>query len=233
MIMPLMLRAAIRRTTPLLLLALGACEPRVADATAAPDGPAAAADTALEALVSRADLGRIKGEQSARVWLIVVSDYQCPFCKRWHEETAPRIDRDYVRTGKVRVAYLNYPISSHRNAWPAHDAAMCAAEQGKFWSMSDALFTTQNAWKDRGNPVTYFDSLAGTLPLDRARLRQCIRDGGLRPLIQSDMDRAIRRGIGSTPTFFVGSRLLVGAQPFEAFQQALDRELAAAPPPSR
>ena len=72
--------------------------------------------------------------------------------------------------------------------------------------------------------------LSGTLPLDRARLRQCIRDGRLRPLIQSDMDRAIRRGIGSTPTFFVGSRLLVGAQPFEAFQQALDRELAAAPP---
>lgn len=230
------IRSLLRRSTPLLLAAFGACEPKRADATTAQTAgtssaraDAAPADTSLAARVSRADLGRIKGEEAARVWLIVVSDFQCPFCKRWHEETAPRIDREYVRTGKVRVAYLNYPISSHRNARPAHEAAMCAAEQGKFWPMSDALFATLNSWKDRGNAAAFFDSVAGTLPLDRPRLRECIREGGLRALIQSDLERARQRGIGSTPTFFIGSRLLVGAQPFEAFKDMLDRELAARP----
>ena len=221
---------------PALLLALPACEPRVADATATNAPPALSAavgaapqDTAATARISRADLGRIKGAESARVWLIVVSDYQCPYCKRWHEETAPRIEREYVKTGKVRIAYLNYPIASHRNAGPAHDAAMCASEQGAFWAMSDAIFATQTAWKDRSNAIAYFDSLAGTLKIDRARQRACVSAGGLRPLIEADLDRAVRRGIGSTPTFFVGSRMVVGAQPFEAFRDAIDKELAALP----
>jgi len=183
----------------------------------------AAADSAR---IARADLARIKGAESARVWLVVVSDFQCPFCKQWHDETAERIDREYVRTGKVRVAYLNYPISTHRNARPAHEAAMCAAEQGAFWPMADALFGTQDAWKNRGDARAFFDSLAGTLPLDHTRLRACVRDGALRSLIQADVDRVMRRGVGSTPTFFAGSYVLVGAQPFEIFKQALDRAVA-------
>ena len=134
-----------------------------------------------------------------------------------------------MKTGKVRIAYLNYPISSHRNARPAHDAAMCAAEQGAFWAMSDAIFATQTAWKDRSNAIAYFDSLAGRLKVDQTRLRACVRDGGLRPLIDADLDRAVRRGIGSTPTFFVGSRMVVGAQPFEIFRDAIEKELAALP----
>jgi len=224
-------RATLLATLALTLVACDTATPR-AEAAApegTPDPVEAQADTALDALRARADLGRIKGAESAPVWLVVISDFQCPFCKRWHDETAPRIDREYVRTGKVRVAYLNYPISSHRNAAPAHDAAMCAAEQGKFWPMADALFATQGAWKDRGNAVAYFDSIAGSLPLDRPRLRTCISEGGLRALIQADLERSIRRGIGSTPTFFVGGRMIVGAQPFEIFKDALDRDLAAAP----
>lgn len=238
------LRASALRASALLLLggalSAGGCEPREADATAAradaapaPADPAAQdialQDTARTALIARADLGRIKGAESAKVWLIVISDFQCPFCKRWHEETAERIDREYVSTGKVRVAYMNYPISSHRNARPAHDVAMCAAEQGKFWPVADALFATQERWKDRGDAPAYFDSLARTLPLDHPRLRACVADGALRPLIQADLERSLQRGIGSTPTFFAGSRVIVGAQPFAAFKDALDRELAALP----
>lgn len=207
-----------------LLIPLGGCEPP--DAGAAPSAATPAQDSARSALIARADLARIKGAATAPVWLVVVSDFQCPFCKQWHDETAARIDREYVRTGKVRVAYLNYPISSHRNARPAHEVAMCAAEQDAFWPMADALFATQGDWKDRGDPRAFFDSLAGTLPLDHARLRRCVQEGTLRSLIQADVDRVISRGVGSTPTFFAGSYALVGAQPFAAFKQALDRALA-------
>lgn len=193
-----------------------------------PTAVAAAADTAREARWDRADRGRIKGRDDAPVWLVVISDFQCPYCKRWHEETEPQIQRHYVTTGKVRVAYLNLPISSHRNAGPAHEAAMCAAEQDRFWPVADALFLTQDDWKARRDAAAYFDSLAGTLPLDHARLRACIAGRDLRALIKADVDRATRIGVGSTPTFLVGSQVLIGAQPYEAFRRALDDAMAAA-----
>lgn len=223
-----------------LLAATSACDAGPADAqprsragsnVAATDA-AAPSDSARDALLRRADLGRIKGSDSASTWLIVVSDFQCPYCRLWHREVGPRIERDYVRTGKIRIAYLNMPISTHRNAWPAHELAMCAAEQDRFWPVADALFETQDDWKRRTDARAYFDSLAGALAaphgIDLARLRACIDDGDLRALIKADHDRSTRLGIGSTPSFFIGDRVMVGAQPYEAFAAALDTALAAA-----
>jgi len=203
--------------------------------TAAPSAqpslrPAATpADTVRETLLARADLGRIKGSAQAPVWVVVISDFQCPFCKRWHEETAPRIEREYGRTGRVRIAYLNFPIASHRNAQPAHELAMCGAEQGHFWPVADALFTTQSAWKGRSDVGVFFDSLARTLPLDHARLRSCVSQGSTRALVRADYDRVARLGIGSTPSFIIGSQTIIGAQPYEAFAAAIDAALASAP----
>ncbi len=189
----------------------------------------AEADTAGAALLTRADLGRIDGPASARVWLVVISDFQCPFCKRWHEQTGERLHREYVRTGKIRVAYLNLPISSHRNAQPAHEAAMCAAEQGAFWPVADALFATQDSWKSRLNVDAYFDSLALRHVTDGARYRSCITSGATRAIIDADVSRIQRIGVGSTPTFVIGQQMIVGAQPYEVFQRAIEAALAAAP----
>lgn len=185
-----------------------------------------ARDSARIALLTRADLGRIRGRATAPVWLVVISDFQCPFCKRWHEETAPTIERNYVRTGKVRIAYLNYPLNGHRNAQPAHELAMCAAEQDRFWPVADALFASQPAWKGRSDAAAYFDSLASTLPLDQPRLRACLVAGQTRDLIRSDYERSVAIGVGSTPSFLVGGTPLIGAQPYEAFAQAIDAALA-------
>lgn len=190
---------------------------------------AAAAPAADTALLTRADLGRIDGPASARVWLIVISDFQCPFCKRWHEQTGERIHAEYVRTGKIRIAYLNLPISSHRNAQPAHEAAMCAAEQGAFWPVADALFATQDSWKSRLNVDAYFDSLATRHVSDDPRYRSCIATGATRAIIDADVSRIQRIGVGSTPTFVIGQQMIVGAQPYEVFQRAIDAALAAAP----
>lgn len=221
-----------------LALALGACADAGAESTDTRPGdrrPAAEVqaapaptDSAREALLARADLGRIKGSESALVWLVVISDFECPFCKRWHDETAPRIEQTYVRTGKLRIAYLNFPIQTHRNAQPAHEFAMCAAEQGQFWPAADALFDTQNLWKRRSDAVAYFDSLGTTLPIDMPRLRACIRQGDLKPLIETDYRRSVRIGIGSTPSFLIGNQAIIGAQPYEAFARAIDAALEAA-----
>ena len=193
----------------------------------APLTPAIVAER--EARVTAADRGRIRGNTDAPVWVVVISDYQCPFCKKWHDETESRITAEYVRTGKVQIAYINYPIPSiHPNAPATHEAAMCAAEQGKFWPVSDALFATQAQWKSHKDIVRFADSLAVAAGVDAARFRACIKDGIMKPLIDADVDRATRIGVGSTPSFLVGGRPLVGAQPFEAFKQAIDAALAAA-----
>lgn len=227
------------RVLPALALALTAlagcvdaeAEPREVSVPAAQaEAPRmSAADSAREALIARADLGRIKGSASAPVWVVVISDFECPFCKRWHDETAPRIDQNYVRTGKVRVAYLNFPLNTHPNAQPAHEFAMCAAEQGAFWPAADKLFETVGGWKRRRDAVQYFDSLGTTLRLDMGRLRACVADGTLRPLIETDYRRSVRIGVGSTPSFLIGEQAIIGAQPYEVFAAAIEAALAAAP----
>jgi len=183
-------------------------------------------DSASRARLARADLGRIRGRDSAPVWIVVISDFQCPFCKRWHEETAPLLERDYVRTGKARIAYLNFPVNTHRNAPPAHEFAMCAAEQERFWPIADALFESQGAWKNLVDPTAFFDSLAFSLRLDRMRLRSCLAGGEQRALIRADYERSVSIGVGSTPSFLVGGTPIVGAQPYEVFARAVDSALA-------
>jgi protein-disulfide isomerase len=189
------------------------------------------ADTARDARLARADRGRIRGD-SRGVWIVVISDFQCPFCKKWHDETEPLIERDYVRTGKAQIAYINYPIPSiHANAMATHEFAMCAAEQGRFFPAADALFRTQNDWKGRRDILAYLDSLGRTVALDRARQERCIRSGEMRALIAADIDRSTSIGVGSTPSFLIGGKPVVGAQPYEAFKRAIDAAIAAAAAP--
>ncbi|HEX5436586.1 MAG TPA: thioredoxin domain-containing protein [Gemmatimonadaceae bacterium] len=205
------------------------CGSKGADSHAAPSS--SAADTVhrtpeQDSLIARADRARIQGSATAPVWIIEVSDFQCPFCRQFHQQTYPTILKDYVQTGKVRFAYINFPIPSlHRNAWPAALAAMCVAAQGKFWPMHDSLFNAQDRWES-GDPSPVIDSLAASLGLDMKSYHNCVSSQLMRPLIQADKDRAESRGVNSTPTFLIGDTTLVGAQPIGNFRQVLDSMLA-------
>jgi len=173
----------------------------------------------------KADLARIQGNPAAPVWVIEVSDFQCPFCKQWHDETYPTLRDEFVRTGKVRLAYVNFPLAQHQYAWPAAESAMCAGAQGKFWEMHDALFNTQSKWETLASPATFFDSLARAQGVDSARWRQCVQSGKMKSWIQADHDRAQSAGAESTPSFMIGDKLLVGAQPIKELRRAIDSAL--------
>jgi protein-disulfide isomerase len=194
----------------------------------APATSASAAPVALphDSVSDLADRGRIAGDSTAQVWLIMASDFQCPFCKQWHDESFSRIMRNYVSTGKIRLAYVNYPLSIHPNAVPAAEAAMCASVQNKFWAMHDALFATQGKWESLRDPRAAFDSLATTIGVDTAAYHTCVTKHLTLPLIQADHDRARQAGAKSTPTFFVGGSMLEGVQPYANFQAAIDSALA-------
>ena len=216
-----------------------ACAPassssRAAESTSAANNAATATPPKTDTTKSKdpdvvhADLARIAGSPSAKLWVVVISDFQCPYCKQWHDEAYEAFRRDYVETGKVRFAYINYPLNSHQNAWPAAQTAMCAAAQDKFWPMHEALFSTQQQWEVLTPPTPFLDSIARSLKLDMKRFTECVSSGKMRGLIQADHDRALAAGATSTPTFLVGSEMLVGAIPLAEMRQAVDSALAKA-----
>jgi protein-disulfide isomerase len=183
---------------------------------------------APDPLVAAADQGRIIGSDQAKLWVLIVSDFQCPFCHQWHSETWEKLRREYVTTGKVRVAYVNMPLNIHPNARPTAIAAMCAGTQGKFWRYADLLFTTQSRWKDLRDPRTHIEALGKTAALDEAKFKACLGSPGVASLVDADYTRMNRAGAGSTPTFFIGASKLEGAQPIEMFRRVIDAELARA-----
>jgi protein-disulfide isomerase len=176
-------------------------------------------------LLKRADHARIEGSASAPVWVIEVSDFQCPYCRQFHDESYDALKRAYVDSGKVRIAYVNFPLSMHRNAFAASEAAMCAAAQDKFWPMHDALFITQKQWEGLPAPDHVFDSLATALGVDQAAYRSCVSKHLTKPLIDADIDRATKQGVESTPTFLIGGMMMTGAQPVANFRRAIDSAL--------
>ena len=217
-----------------------ACAPagtsnRASESTAVAPATSVTAVTpaAQDSNITLADLARIEGSASAPVWVIVVSDFQCPYCKQWHDTTYPALQSEFVRTGKVRVAYVNFPLNSHAHAWPSAEAAMCAGAQGKFWQMHDAIFDSQQRWATGSAPAPVFDSLARATGVDMQRWRSCVSSGVTRPLIQADFQRASSAGVRSTPTFLIGDEVLAGAHPIASFRRAIDSALVKTAKPGR
>jgi len=189
--------------------------------------PAAATAAPADPSVTAADKGRIDGDTAAKTWVIVASDFQCPYCKQWHDETyKPFIDQ-YVRSGKVKVAFINFPIESiHRNAMITAEGAMCAGAQNKFWQYHTELFNTQAQWAPMANPRPVLDSIAKAVGVDTAEWGKCVDSHRMVPLIRADHDRAAAAGVGSTPSFLIGDQVLQGAQPLDDMRPAIEAAIA-------
>ena len=170
---------------------------------------------------------RTRGQEDAPVTMYEISDFQCPFCGQFWRETLPSIDRDYVATGKLRLIFVNMPLTDlHPNAEPAAEVAMCMARQHKFWQVHNLLFRTQDHWADLKNPAPYFLTLADSAHGSRSELQACLTTKATRSLIEADFDGSRRSGATSTPTFYIEGTLIVGAQPFSVFKQVLDSIIA-------
>ncbi len=181
--------------------------------------PLAAQDPLLDA--------RTKGAAKAPVTVYEMSDFQCPFCRRFAVETFPLIEKEYIATGKVRWIFINYPLTSlHPNAVPAAEFAACAAKQGRFWPAHDRVYATQDQWKDLKNPGPFFVSQIAALGLRRDPMVTCLERGETRAMIRSDAEGSARSGAKSTPSFYIEGGILAGAQPIEVFRQVLDSIVA-------
>jgi len=122
--------------------------------------------------------------------------------------------------GKVRVVYKDFPLAFHEGALPAAEAARCAGEHGRFWEYHDLLFVAQPAFS-KSDLVTY----AGRLGLPREGFAACIESGQHREAVKADVAEGRAAGVRGTPTFFINGRRLVGAQPIDAFREAVQAAL--------
>jgi protein-disulfide isomerase len=160
----------------------------------------------------------IRGNPDAPVTVIEFSDFQCPYCAR-SRPTVNHVREVYA--DKVRWAFRHFPLGFHTQAPKAGEAAVCAGDQGKFWAMHDHLFANPGKLS-----VPDLKASAADLGLDTAAFDQCLDSGRHADRIASDSEAGARYGVSGTPAFFINGRPLIGAQPFEAFAQVIDDELA-------
>jgi protein-disulfide isomerase len=166
---------------------------------------------------------RSKGRRDAPITLYEMSDFQCPYCRAFALGTMPPLEREYITTGKVRLVYINLPLTSvHPNAEAAARVAVCAGRQDRFWAMHDLLFRHQDEWAKLPKPEAFLLALGDSARLDRTALAACVAAKETAAEVDADAARARRAGAVSTPTFYVEGGLLEGAAPVAVFRTVLD-----------
>lgn len=197
--------------------------------TAASPAPAAA----TRAQVSTADRP-VLGQKDAKVTLVEFSDYECPFCKRHFDQVYPQLKKDYIDTGKMKLIFRNYPLPFHDPmATYEAQAALCARDQGgdsTYFKIHDEMFkqTTSNG---TGLTKEKVAQIATTVGLNANSLTSCVDSNKYKEVITKDIVDGSAAGVNGTPTFVIGKSdasgtingsIVVGAQPYSAFQQIID-----------
>tara|TARA_Y100000310_G_scaffold345284_1_gene463410 strand:- start:4909 stop:5646 length:738 start_codon:yes stop_codon:yes gene_type:complete len=165
----------------------------------------------------------VLGDPDAPVTIIEFSDYECPFCSRFWSQTLPQLKEEYIDTGKVKLVYRDFPLTSiHPMAQPAAEAAECVREQGgdeAYFEMHDKIYGNQQSLSDAN-----LKKWASELGYD---IDECLDSGEFTSEVQADSRDAQAAGGRGTPFFVINDVPLSGAQPFSNFQQVIEAELAA------
>lgn len=161
-----------------------------------------------------------RGPARAPVTLVEFSDFQCPYCAR-SQSVLQQIHAAYG--DKVRFVFKHLPLEMHKDARRAAEASLCAADQAKFWEFHDWMFANMNQLSE-----PQLVAQATALGLDVERFTRCLTSGEKAEAVNADMMAARELGITGTPAFVVNGRMVMGAQPFEAFKEVIDDELARA-----
>ncbi len=172
----------------------------------------------------RLDQGYSLGSSEAPLAMVEFTDYECPFCRQFQSSTFAEIRKQYIDTGKVRFVVRDFPLVNHPYAFPAAEAAHCAADQGKFWPMHDALFS------DPGQLVQKrLLEHAEALKLEMDDFQSCLQTGRHKLEIQDQVQVATALQVHGTPSFLIGKiaggevagKIVMGALTFGAYEALL------------
>lgn len=168
-----------------------------------------------------------RGALDAPVVISEFSDFECPFCSRFHNQTAPALIADYVDKGLVRIEWNDFPVNGP-HATDGAKAGRAAAAQGKFAEFQKAAFAASadvDGHPDFGmDDYVRFAEEAGIEDIER--FRQEAGDDTYTQVVEDARDYAASLGITGTPSFVVGSQFVSGAQPEDVFRQAIEEELS-------
>lgn len=161
------------------------------------------------------------GDPSAPITLIEFADFNCGYCGKWAAETLPRLDEKYIQTGKVRMAYVHYPILG-ADSMTAAQATECAAQQDTFWDYHNLLYANQGIGFSPAN----LTKLAGDIGLDTKLFEECLANFTDMSLLEDDIRLARIMGVRGTPAFLINGIPLAGAYPYEDFERVIEGILA-------
>lgn len=169
----------------------------------------------------------VLGKSNAPVTIIEFSDYQCPFCRSFWEDTLPLLKKNYIDTGKVKFIYRDYPLDIHPAAMPSALAAECADDQGKYWEYHDKIFAEQA--KKGVNTITYgvtdLKKWAAEIGLNTSTFNSCLDSEKHKAEVEKDFQDGIAAGVNGTPGFYVNGIPVRGALPYESFKTLIEAEL--------
>ncbi len=184
--------------------------------------------------VASIDDDPVLGDKNAPVTIIEFSDYECPFCKRHFDTTLPQLVKEYVNTGKVKIVFRDLPLPFHEPmATKEAIAANCARKQGgdsQYFKFHDEIFKRTSS-NGNGLDDIKIQTITTDLRLNKSQFTTCLADKSQEDEVKKDLADAGTAGATGTPTFVIGKSssdgkidgdLLVGAQPFTAFQAVID-----------
>jgi protein-disulfide isomerase len=166
--------------------------------------------------------GHVLGSDSAPVEIVEFADFECPSCARFAILEWPEVQQRLLPTGRLKWRFMNFPLQGHTASPPAHLAAGCAGEQGRFFEMMDAIFNRQNEWASERNPARKIRDYAKQLGLDLSRFDACVETAHAKPGVDADYAEGERLGVNATPTFFVNGREWPGVLNYDQIQAIVD-----------
>ena len=188
--------------------------------------PPERAGTIPDVMMVKADRGRTLGSDSAKVTLLVISDYQCAACRIWFTTTLPMLRADYIDRGAVRLVWSHYPLRTHAGAVQAANAALCASAQGKFWEASERLFAAPAMQDTTFGRAALIDSISRASGVDAFTFANCIESQRMLRQIRLDINWVDTNRVGSPLGMFVAGRKLPGSTTTATLRSILDSLIA-------
>ena len=168
--------------------------------------------------------GYLIGKVDAPVKILEYADFECPSCAGFATVTEPDVRTRIIEPGLANLTYYDFPLTQHRNTLAASNAAACADEQGKFWPMHDRIFQGQEEWNGEATeaPKPFFKRYAGEVGLDVAKWESCYDARKYQKRISANLADGLRRGVGSTPTFIIGTKMYPGMRNYDELKKLVD-----------